>query len=364
VRIEGSVAPIRTDRATIGAAITFRDVTIREWREQQLRQAQRVESASRLAATLTADFTNRLAAIQNQSATLLRQLGDYSPARQAIAEIHKASSEAGQFLTHLADFSSRSPSHPTVFSLNSVLRRMSRLIQSSAGPKIETALRLQRELGKIRADTAQIEQTVMMLVQHACASMREGGHLLIETGGAPIAEDGAEYLMLAVSDDGPGYEPSTLDRLFEPVIDDPSGSGLALATVHSVITEHGGYVTARSRQGEGCRIEVFLPRWEEAPVSNASPAATVLLVDSRDAVRAEVHNFFEAHGYNLLEATDSAEALALVEVHEGPIDLVISEIPMPELSMRHPQVRVLTPEETMSEQTLLKRVEEALVARA
>jgi hypothetical protein len=201
---------------------------------------------------------------------------------------------------------------------------MSKLIESVAGGRIDLAIRLSPLAGKVRIDAAQLEQAVMSLVLHACMMMPEGGRLLIETGNTdlPRFDSVASYATLNISHSG--LEPD-LDKLFEPA--SIAEDGLALAMVHGIVTEHSGYISAQPA-GSGYRFEMLLPVAAELLLSESTGpvyVATVLLVDYRDRVRSQLHNFFEAAGYNLLEAVDEQEALALGEVHDGSLDLLVAE---------------------------------------
>ena len=326
IRIEGSAAPVKASSVALGTVLTFRDVSARLWEEKQLRQAQKVEAAGRMAARVSDEYTTLLANIRNQSERLLRQFGEYSPARISIEEIQESAAAAEALTRRLAGFGTRQATEqPEILSLNAMLRRMSRLIESVAGQRIELTVRPSPVAGKIRVDAAQIEQAIMNLVLHACAQMPEGGQLLIETGNTelPRFDSVASYVTLNIVHTG--QEPD-LDKMFEPssIADD----GLALAMVHGTITGHAGYISAQATS-HGCRFELLLPRAAETLLvdAGAEPGGvpTVLLVDYRERVRAQLHNFFEAEGYNLLEAVDDQEALALGEVHEGSLDLLVAE---------------------------------------
>jgi PAS domain S-box-containing protein len=322
--VEGSASPAKASGAIVGVVITLRDVSARGWEERQIRQCQRLEATGRLAAGVSNDYANLLSIIRSQSDQLLRHVGGYSPARRAAEEIQRAAAEAEQITRRLASFSTRQVSHQEVLSLNSILRRVSKIIESVAGPTVEVTTRPQVTTGKIKADAGQIEQVIMTLVMHACANMPNGGRLLIETGNAelPLHGRAAGYAMLAVTHNGPEND---LERLFEPR--SSTDDGLALSLVHTIVTEHAGYVSAQATAAEECRFEVLLPRWN-APTLLPRPkdgeAPSILLIENRDNIRLQLHNFFEAHGYNLLEAADVEEALALAEMHDGALRLLIA----------------------------------------
>jgi two-component system, cell cycle sensor histidine kinase and response regulator CckA len=328
--VEGSVTPAKAAGVAIGAVISLRDVSARRWEERQLQLSQRMEAAGRLAAGVSHEFASLLATIRNQSEQLLRQFAEYSPARCAVEEIQRAAGAADQITRRLAGFGTRQVGHPEVLSLNAILRRMSKLIDSVAGDRIEIAIHPDRMAGKIHADAAQIEQMLMSLVMHACAAMPERGRLLIETGNAEIPINGrmTSYVVLAVTHSGPEAD---LEKLFEPAAGAEDGLGLSIA--HNIVTEHGGLLSVQATSGDGCRFEALLPRSIAPPLlprpegSLPDPigAPSIVLIEERDPVRAQLHNFFEANGYNLIEASDAAEAIALGEVHEGALDLLIVE---------------------------------------
>lgn len=325
MRIEGSAAPVKASGIALGTVLTLRDVSARLWEEKQLRQSHKVEAAGRMAARVSHEYSLLLANIRTHSEQLLGQFGEYSPARHAIEEIQEAAAAAEALTRRLARFGTRQATEqPEVLSLNGILRRMSKLIESMAGPRIDVALRPTPNAGKVRIDAAQLEQAIMNLILHACASMANGGKLLIETGNVelPRFDSMANYVTLLITHTG--QEPD-IEKMFEP--SSMAEDGLALAMVHGIVTEHGGYISAQPL-ATGCRFEVLLPRaieaLSEAP-SEPNGVPSVLLVDYRERVRSQLHNFFEAAGYNLLEATDDQEALALGEVHDGSLDLVVAE---------------------------------------
>jgi len=349
IAVEGTVAPVRSPSETLlGVVLTLRDVSARRWEERQLRQAQRVEAAGRLAARISAEYANLLQIIRSRTGLLARQLGDYSPAQTALAEIREAAIAAEQVTEKLAGLGTRQMAQPEIISLNAVLRRMAKPIEKAVAGRVVTAVQPEPEAGRIRADPAQIEQVIMNLVLHACAVVPDGSRLLIQTSRTEVPQRGALASFSAFRLTYFATEPD-LDRLF-----DPAGSGqngLALSVAHSIAAEHGGYLTARPVT-DGTRIELLLPRLHEDSLQlDAAPGAgqarTILLVDGRDRVRAQLHKFFESAGYNLLEASDREEASALGQVHEGPLHLLIADAAdrdaiLSELLPRRPGLDCLT----------------------
>jgi PAS domain S-box-containing protein len=323
-QVEGSVAPVRISAGAAGVVIVLRDVSRRRWEERQLRQAQRMETAARLAAGVANDYGNLMGIVRAHTAQLLAQFGEYSPARKALEEIERAASAADQITRRLTQFGTRQSLHSERLSLNGIVRRMARLIESVAGPAITVTVqpRSGRGSGQVLADEAQLEQAIMSLVLHACAVTPAGGSLTVETGGRAAPGGPDQHVVLTITYSA--AEPD-LERLFDPL--ETGETALALAVAQSLITEQGGYIAAHPVE-QGTQIEVLLPL---APAALGEPMEiktavlpTVLLIDQRERVRLHLHNVMEEAGYNLLEAGDAAEAIALCEVRDQAIDLLIA----------------------------------------
>jgi len=328
IEVDGFVAPVRTKEEVLGVVLTFRDASAHRWEERQLRQAHRLEAAGKLAAGAAAEYTTLISIVRKQNELLLRQFGDYSAARGPLEEIHRAAVAADEITRRLEAFGTRQVWQPETLGLNGLLRRMARLIESAAGSNIRVAIRPSPGTGQIKVVVAQMEAAILNLVTHACDVMPQGGQLQIETMRVdlPHGAHSEPYVLMALAYSA--TEPD-IDRLFDPA--SAGGSGLALAQVHWLAAECGGYVSARSNPNGGSRIELLIPRVADqtlvagaASELPAPPPAAILLVEPRESVRLELHNFFETAGYNLIEASDEEEAVALGEVHEGSLDLLIA----------------------------------------
>ena len=219
---------------------------------------------------------------------------------------------------------------------------MAKLLETVAGKEAKVTLKPGPLAGKVKADEGQLEQLLMNLTMHAGRKSAAGSEILIETGpatamGGDLASASEDYVRIAVwySPLANPSGPEGTDLPFDPgSVEDES---LALSTAHNIVREHDGFLSVRpAGTGEatggaclagGVYLEVLLPRWTEPKGADAAPPAVthaVLLVEAREIVRAELHKFFETHGLDLLEAADAAEAIALAEVREGPLDLVIA----------------------------------------
>ena len=373
--IEGAAGPVKEDGITLGTVITLRDVSARGWEERQLRQSERLEAVCRLASGISNDYSHLLDVIRNKAEHLLRQLDEYSPVRKAVEEIQQAADTADRITRRLAVLGTRQMCQPEVVSLNSILRLSAKLIESIAGVGVDVTIRTTPTAGRINADAVRIKEAIMSLTRHACATMPGGGRLLIETADTEIPGRGeaTSYALLAITYTGEEADP---EKLFEPA--STGEEGFALSMVHAIVTEHGGYISAQATVGGGCRFEMLLPRVVGRLLLPAPPDGTlrsILLVDERGPIRAQLHNFFEANGYNLLEAADPLEAMAIGAVHEGPVDLLIAETDSVGVALRelHPQMGILKivdwPESKADEiqrpftqQALLERVQRKFAA--
>jgi two-component system cell cycle sensor histidine kinase/response regulator CckA len=375
--IEGVATPVKAEGRMLGAVLTLRDVSARRWEDGHLRQANKLDALARLAFGVSSDFATLLATIRGQSEQLLRQWGDYSPARKMLEEIHQAAAAAEQMNGRLNAFGTRRVAQPEKLSINALLRRAYKLIGSVAGADIDVTIRTDPAAGRVHADPAQIEQAIMSLVLHACATMPLGGRLLIETGCVEASADGrrCSYTLVAITYTGQESDP---EKLFEP--SSAAEETLALSTVHSIAVEHDGMVSARATASGGCRFELLLPRvagtgLSPKPAVDGAPRS-ILLAGGSEIVRVQLQNFFEAKGYRVLEAADGEEASAIADVHEGSIDLLIAEREAAEritaqLRVGHSKLQVIEiidgPERAVNEisrpftqQALLERVQAVL----
>jgi hypothetical protein len=310
--VEGYATPLKASGAVIGGVLTLRDVTARRREEQRMRQLEKADTAARLAAGVADDFANLVAVIRKHSDQLLRQFADYTPVHTAIEEIQRAASAAEKITRRLTDMGARPPGHLEVLSLNGVLRRMAKFIQTIAGGKIAVSIRPGDRVGKIFADLAHTEELITKLVLHAVKSLPRGGQLSIETSAA------GDHISLAVTPGG--------------ILSDFESVDLSLL---------------RYLAPDGSRLEAFFLQWTEPEPAAAAPS-TLLLIEPRERIRARLHNVFEASGFNLLEADDDTQADTLLDLHE--VDLVIGG------SAEREAVQVLRLTPAYTEQQILEQV--------
>jgi PAS domain S-box-containing protein len=352
--------------------VYIRDVTERKNLEEQLRQAQKMEAVGQLAGGVAHDFNNLLTAIIGNAELLLRVIEPEDARRLDVLEINRAAHRAATLVRQLLAFSRKQVLQPRVVDLNAVVGDLSTMLRRVLGEHVELRLELQPELGRVLADPGQLEQVITNLAVNARDAMPSGGTLTIRTADVDAANVPGQspesmplvgpLVELTVRDDGVGMDERTLARLFEPFFTTKElgrGTGLGLATVYGIVRQSGGHIRVNSRLHHGSTFTVYLPRVEgageraeELPGWNDEPGAagTVLVVEDEVSVRRLACRVLRARGYRVLEASDGREALRLLHQHEGPVDLVVTDIIMPGLSgpalverllLEEPDVKVL-----------------------
>jgi len=371
VRLSGRLVamPIESDSVV---EIFAEDITERRVLENQLRQAQKMEAIGRLAGGVAHDFNNLLTVISGYTEVLLERTDPISPLHAKIEAIHHATERATAVTRQLLAFSRKQLLELKVVDINKIVSEMERLLWPLIGENIELQNRLAPDLGRTRADAGQIEQVLMNLVVNSKDAMPQGGRITIQTANVEVSHEQfrheyhyirpGSYVMLMVSDNGHGMDAETQARIFEPFFttkEKGKGTGLGLSTVYGIIKQSGGYILAQSELEKGTTFRIYLPRVEEA-AETAGPARvhpaqnpvteTVLLVEDEESVRQLVRETLEAKGYKVLEADHGTAALEIAERHDGPIDILITDVVMPGMNGRevsaqlcaaHPKTRVL-----------------------
>jgi two-component system cell cycle sensor histidine kinase/response regulator CckA len=368
--VQLSVRAVRDAAGTVAYYETFvRDVTERRQLESQLLQAQKMEAVGRLAGGVAHDFNNLLTVILSYSDLLLEDLPPNAPDREDVAQIRQAAVAASSLTRQLLAFSRQQVLEPRVLDVNEVVKGPEKLLARLLGEDVRLSTALATGLGAVKVDPGQLEQIIMNLAVNARDAMPRGGRLSIETGnvemdeayvrGHPVAQPG-NYVMLAVSDTGIGMDAVTQARIFEPFFTTKEvgkGTGLGLATVYGIVKQSGGFIWVYSEPGHGTSFKIYLPRVDEpvAPAAEVTPrpvggSETVLVVEDVAAVRAVTRQMLERHGYTVLEAPDGETALRLALMHQGDIDLLVTDVVMPDvggreladqLVARRPQLKVL-----------------------
>jgi CheY-like chemotaxis protein len=320
--------------------------------EAQLRHSQKLESVGQLAAGVAHDFNNILTVIQGYSDCLLARGGWDPTASKALKQIGDASKRAAALTRQLLTFSRKQILQPKVLDLNSVLQNLSNMLQRLLGEDVGLEPGLEKNLPRIEADTGMIEQVIMNLAVNARDAMPRGGKLHLATSAAKIddayvhrqadARTGL-FVCLSVRDTGCGMDTKTLDRIFEPFFTTKEvgkGTGLGLATVYGIVKQHQGWIEVESELGKGTTFKVFLPAapGERANSSDtgfiAGPVKggreTILLVEDEPVLRELVGEVLRGYQYRIVEAGSGPEALRAWDEHDGNIDLLFTDMVMPE----------------------------------
>ncbi|MGH7580406.1 MAG: PAS domain S-box protein [Gemmatimonadales bacterium] len=320
--------------------------------EEQLRQAQKMEAVGQLAGGIAHDFNNLLTAILSYCDLLLEEVRQGDPIRSDVEQIRQAGQRAAGLTRQLLAFSRRQVLQPKVLSLNTVVADTDGMLRRLIGADIVLDMTYDPALWHVLADPGQIEQVLVNLVVNARDAMPQGGRLAIATCNREFGADSTtrpngmragSYVAIEVSDTGIGIGTAHHARIFEPFFttkDPGKGTGLGLSTVYGIVQQSGGHVTLESAPGRGATFTVFLPRHigsGPAPASKVDRrrlpggTETLLLVEDEAAVRSSARRLLERQGYHVLEARHGADALRIVEESNRPIDLVVTDLVMPEM---------------------------------
>lgn len=329
--------------------------------EEKLRMSQKLEAIGKLAGGVAHDFNNLLSVINSYSEFALEGLRPGDPVRDDIAEILAAGQRAAELTRQLLAFSRKQVLRPAVLNLNDVVRGMEGMLRRLIGEDVVLQTVLAADLAWVKADPSQIEQVVMNIAVNARDAMPQGGKLTIESCNVQIDETYAEahvsakvgpHVMLSFTDTGEGMDEQTRLRVFEPFFTTKGagkGTGLGLSTVYGIVKQSGGNVWVYSEPGRGTTFKVYLPAVDEAgdtlrflrPTAPRGGSESVLVVEDEEAVRKLAKRILESAGYRVFTAASGVEALAFAESHQGPIDLVLTDVVMPGMSGRQVASRLL-----------------------
>lgn len=331
--------------------------------EEQLRQSQKLESIGILAGGLAHDFNNMLTAINGYSDLILRRVATDDPVRRHVEEIKKAGERSAELTRQLLAFSRRQILQPTTLDINGSIADTASMLKRLIGEDIAVTTKLAPDLGLIQADQGQLAQVLMNLLINARDAMPKGGSVMIETANVELDEDYASrhvnvtpgpYVMLAISDTGVGMDEQTRLRVFEPFFTTKpigKGTGLGLSTVYGIVKQSGGNIWVYSEPGKGSTFKIYLPQTNAAETRPAPRGAEqrnlhlgherILLVEDEDTVRGLARQILEACGYEVFEAANGAEAFTKFKADLPPVDLLITDIVMPEMGGRELSEKVL-----------------------
>lgn len=347
------------------------DITERKLLEIQLQQSRKMEAVGRLAGGIAHDFNNLLTIITGYTDLALSRPSVPLDLRADIERIENASARAAALVRQLLAFSRKQVLRPKTLDLNAIVMNMDKLLRRLIDDHIEMITSVRDDLGKVKADPAQIEQVIMNLVVNARDAMPKGGRLLLETINVDLDSAYAvdhvsvkpgRYVMLAVSDTGVGMDAETVAHIFEPFYttkESGRGTGLGLSTVYGIVKQSGGYIWVYSEPGKGSTFKVYLPRVEELaeeeepkqiPFNEQCGSETVLLVEDEEDVRDLVQTILSGRGYEVIVARDPRDAEQVARKFPREIHLLLTDVVMPGASGRElaaqimvsrPNIRVL-----------------------
>ena len=320
--------------------------------EAQFRHAQKLESVGQLAAGVAHDFNNILTVIQGYADCLLARAPADTTTLKGLKEIAGASRRAAALTRQLLMFSRKQLIQPKVLDLNAVLQNLANMLLRLLGEDIRLQANYAPSLPQIEADTGMLEQVVMNLAVNSRDAMPKGGKLTLATANVRIDEAYASqhpdarpgnFVRLTVTDNGCGMDALTLDRIFEPFFSTKEvgkGTGLGLATVYGIVKQHGGWVEVTSQLGAGTTFDIYFPvAAQQTPASGesltASPSVrggkeTILLVEDEPVLRELVREVLGQYEYQVIEAGSGVEALRAWDENDGQIDLLLTDMVMPE----------------------------------
>ena len=338
-------------RRIVGTRI---DITERKLLEQQFIQAQKLESIGRLAGGVAHDFNNMLSVINGYSQLMLKTMRKDDPLWEGVEEIFKAGERAAALTRQLLAFSRKQVLQPRVFDFNDAVQDIRPMLARLVGDNVDIKVRFHSGAMPVYADSHQLEQVVMNLVVNARDAMPRGGKIIIETADFEKEEMPASagevvtavmtrpgrYNLLSVSDSGVGMDEETLKHIFEPFFttkEAGKGTGLGLAVVHGIMEQSGGFMEIESEPGRGTTFRVFFPRSasaalaEEQEQGGTEPRGkeTVLVVDDKAEVRKVAVAALKDYGYRVISAGSAAEAWAECELEQMNIDLLVTDLIMP-----------------------------------
>jgi signal transduction histidine kinase/CheY-like chemotaxis protein len=333
--------------------------------QEQLRQAQRLDAVGRLAAGIAHDFNNILTTIRGFGDILYRELGEDDPRRADAEQVRKAADRGVLLTGQLLAFGQRQLPRAQVLDLNAAIHSMEPLIRRLLGEDIRVDLRLLNGPALLRIDPGHLDQVLVNIILNARDAMPKGGTLTIETSERQLAESARNrrirpgtYVTLAIHDTGDDLEADTAEHVFEPFhTHDPreQRAGLGLSMVYGIVRQNGGVMKVSSEPGQGSTVKVYLPLVEDDRLEIERPVSlrgeeTVLVVEDEDSVRDLVRQILEDHGHAVLTARHGRDAMLIAERYERPIDLLVTDVVMPEMGggelvhrliARRPNIKVL-----------------------
>ncbi len=323
--------------------------------EAQYRQAQKMEAVGRLAGGIAHDFNNMLMVINGHAEIAQTNVSPSQPLYENLQEIKKAAQRSADLTRQLLAFARKQTVSPKVLNLNDTVEGMLKMLQRLIGEDIDLAWAPGTDLWQVKMDTSQIDQILANLCVNARDAIAGIGKVTIETGNVRFDEEYCsehagftlgEYVQLAVSDNGCGMDKDTLAQVFDPFFTTKKhgeGTGLGLATVYGVVKQNGGFINVYSEPGQGTAFKIYFPRHtgEEDALqvkrdikTDSRGSETVLLVEDEPSLQNLGAKVLERLGYRVLATSNPLHAIELAENHSGEIDLLLTDVIMPEMNGR------------------------------
>jgi two-component system cell cycle sensor histidine kinase/response regulator CckA len=337
------------------------ETTERRALENQINQSQKMDMVGQLAGGIAHDFNNVLSAIMMANDFLLNAHKPTDPSFQDIMQIKQNATRAATLVRQLLAFSRRQTLRPQVLDLGDALSDLTMLLRRLIGEKVKLDLVHGRDLWPVKVDVSQFEQVIVNLAVNARDAMPEGGTLAVKTANLTSEESAqmsykgmpaADYVRIDVADTGTGIPADIVDKIFEPFFSTKEvgkGTGLGLSTVYGIVKQTGGFVYVDSEAGKGTAFRIFLPRHrpeleaqsetsaakdtsaEPKPKPDLTGQGTILLVEDEDGLRSLNARGLRSRGYSVIEAANGVEAMEALEQKNGAVDLVVSDVVMPEM---------------------------------
>jgi two-component system, cell cycle sensor histidine kinase and response regulator CckA len=351
-----SISPIRDPSGAITHFIAVKeDITAQKTLEDQLRQAQKLESVGRLAGGVAHDFNNMLAVIMGRTEVAIMKADPSQPIFKDLQEILKAAQRSTDLVRQLLAFARQQTVAPRVMDLNEVVSGVTKMLQRLIGEEIDLIWNPGKDLWQVKIDASQVDQLLANLAVNARDAIAGVGSLTIETENMVLDEAycannaesaPGEYVLLAVSDNGCGMNRETLASIFEPFFTTKGpgcGTGLGLSTVYGIVKQNEGFINVYSEPDQGTTFKIYLPRFSAEPSGTLLEkevrpvpvgTETVLLVEDEAAILDLGRIMLEGLGYTVVTAKAPGEALLFAAEHSGPIHLLITDVVMPEMNGR------------------------------
>ena len=320
-------------------------------------QESKLEELGRVAGGVAHDFSNLLTLVSGYTDILLSRMSPQDPSRPELEEIRKAAARGAGVTAQILDFVRKPAGSPGITDLNTLAVEVIGLLKPVVGEHISLAVNLEPGLGKVRADVSQLTRVLMNLILNARDALPQGGEVRVSTSNVNLQKDSwhrlpaGRYVKIDVTDNGAGMDLDTVCSIFRPFYTTKGqGTGLGLSTAQRIVEQAGGAIWTRSEPGRGATFTVCLPRAEgpveevkpETPKRKGAPGSeTILLAEDEDSVRKLLRNMLVAGGYKVLEAANGQEALGVFERNPDAIDLLLTDVIMPNLNGRELAQRVL-----------------------